>query len=419
MEANLLTYQKKDGAEIKISQNLEDGSFWISVPSLAQLLEKDVSWVRKKLREIESENTACDPSTKVKISSVREKFSSTGADGKTYWQVHYSVLFLATVRFLKVEPAWEEFFLWTNRHRLPAIPEIIRYHRENIDIQIRLSAKEKTVWLTQAQMAELFDSSVPNIVTHLRNIYDSGELDEGATVKKYLIVQQESGRMVHRSVSHYNLDAVLAVGYRVNSQRGIEFRIWATGVLSRYLQNGFALDRGYLLDHMELLLRMSSDINEIRHHDDVQDARIDSLMEQLEGETYERIFLAGKLYEPRVAIVSLLAKAKRHIAIIDSFFDLLALSLCENVNKSVAIDVYTDRLSRIKEAEVAAFNHEHAQVAIHRIKDIHDRFLIIDEKEFYLLGASLNGAGKQSFAIVEMKSEQVRSTLLALLNDPS
>ena len=412
MNHKTIFFTMKNGEAVEVERNEDDGSLWMSIASLSLLYEKDRSTLLRKIRK---EITLTAPQS----GSVCAKFAHTGDDGKTYQVDHFKVDFILETSLKSKADDLEDFRKWVLQNERPQISKIIRYHQDNVDLQVRLSAKEKTVWLTQAQMAELFDSSVPNIVTHLRNIYDSGELDEGATCKKYLIVQQESGRTVHRSVSHYNLDAILAVGYRVNSQRGIEFRIWATGVLSRYLQNGFALDHGYLLDHTELLLRMSSDINEIRHHDDVQDARIDSLMEQLEGETYERIFLAGKLYEPRVAIASLLAKAKHHIAIVDSFFDLLALSLCENVDKSVAIDVYTDRLSRIKEAEVDAFNHEHAQVAIHRIKDIHDRFLIIDEKEYYLLGASLNGAGKQSFAIVEMKSEQVRSTLLALLNDPS
>ncbi len=102
--------------------------------------------------------------------------------------------------------------------------------------------KDETIWLTQKAMAELFGCSVDNISLHLKNIYEDGELTTDATTEEFSTVQQEGLRMVNRKRSFYNLDAIISVGYRVNSRRATQFRIWATGVLKEYMIKGFAMD---------------------------------------------------------------------------------------------------------------------------------------------------------------------------------
>jgi len=120
--------------------------------------------------------------------------------------------------------------------------QLILYTSEDGQAQIQLRADRGTVWLTQLEMAELFNASKQNISLHLKNIFEDGELDPAATVKESLTVQTEGGREVRRSVTHYNLDAILAVGYRVRSPRGVQFRRWASTVLAEYLKKGFAMD---------------------------------------------------------------------------------------------------------------------------------------------------------------------------------
>lgn len=119
--------------------------------------------------------------------------------------------------------------------------ELILYTTDDGAADIQLRAIEGTVWLTQAQMAALFDTSVPNINQHIRGIREDGEAG-GATIKDFSIVRLEGGREVRRTVAHYNLDMILAVGYRVRSERGVQFRRWATTVLREYLVKGFAMD---------------------------------------------------------------------------------------------------------------------------------------------------------------------------------
>jgi hypothetical protein len=120
--------------------------------------------------------------------------------------------------------------------------EIVLYQTEDGQTRIACRFEGETLWLSQALIADLFQTTPQNITLHLRDIYAEGELNEEATCKSFLQVRQEGGRAVSRNVKHYNLDAILAVGYRVRSQRGIQFRQWATARLSEYLIKGFTLD---------------------------------------------------------------------------------------------------------------------------------------------------------------------------------
>ena len=120
--------------------------------------------------------------------------------------------------------------------------DFLIYREPDGDVKIRATIDGETIWLTQKAMSELFGVGVPAISKHLDNIYDDGELQSEATVSKMEIVQDEGGRKVKRMVDFYNLDAIISVGYRVNSAKATHFRIWATAVLKEYMQKGFVLD---------------------------------------------------------------------------------------------------------------------------------------------------------------------------------
>lgn len=120
--------------------------------------------------------------------------------------------------------------------------ELILYTAEDGSAAIQLRAEGETVWLTQAEIATLFDTTPQNITQHTKAIYTEGELTEGATCKEFLQVRREGGRAVNRTLKHYNLDVILAVGYRVRSPRGTQFRQWATTHLREYLVKGFVMD---------------------------------------------------------------------------------------------------------------------------------------------------------------------------------
>jgi len=120
--------------------------------------------------------------------------------------------------------------------------ELMLYQTEDGRTRIQVRLDSGTLWMSLHGMAELFQTSVPNISMHLKNIFTEGELHREATIKQYLTVQLEGTRQVQRAIDYYHLDAILAVGYRVRSQRGTQFRQWATGVLREYVTKGFAMD---------------------------------------------------------------------------------------------------------------------------------------------------------------------------------
>lgn len=120
--------------------------------------------------------------------------------------------------------------------------EIIIYQTEAGDTRIEVRLENETVWLSQNQMAILYQTTKQNISLHLKNIFKENELKEELTVKEYLTVQQEGERNIKRPIKYYNLDVIISVGYRVNSHRGTQFRIWATQRLKEYLVKGFTLD---------------------------------------------------------------------------------------------------------------------------------------------------------------------------------
>ena len=118
----------------------------------------------------------------------------------------------------------------------------LMYNAPDEDVSINAVVKDESVWLTQKGMADLFDCSADNVSLHLKNIYEDGELTEEATTEEFSVVQREGQRNVNRRMRFYNLDAIISVGYRVNSRRATHFRIWATKVLKEYMVKGFVLD---------------------------------------------------------------------------------------------------------------------------------------------------------------------------------
>jgi len=137
--------------------------------------------------------------------------------------------------------------------------EIVLYQTDAGGPALDVRLERESIWLTQAQMAELFGVNVPAIFKHIKNIYATGELESAATVSKMEIVRQEGSRKVRRAVDHYNLDMVISVGYRVNSLRGTQFRIWATNVLRQHLVQGYTVHERRLKE-LNQAVRLIADV---------------------------------------------------------------------------------------------------------------------------------------------------------------
>ena len=263
--------------------------------------------------------------------------------------------------------------------------EIILYQPdETIRLEVRL--EDETVWLTQAQMAELFNATKQNISLHIRNIYDEGDLEESATVKDYLTVRREGNRTVRRHVNCYNLDVIISVGYRVKSLRGTRFRQWANKILKEYLLNGYSINQRF----RNIEQRLATAEEKI-------DFFVRSSLPPIEG-----IFYDGQIFDAYSQIVSLIKQAKTSVVLIDNYIDETTLTMLSQRDVHVSAAIYTRPLSQQQQLAVQRHNQQYAPVTVNMCQHNHDRFLIIDNT-VYLLGASLKDAGKKLFAYIKMQ----------------
>ena len=273
--------------------------------------------------------------------------------------------------------------------------EIIIYQPdENLKLDVRV--EDESVWLTQSQIVELFDSSKANISEHLKNIFDSGELAKEATVRKFRTVRREGNRSVTRNIDFFNLDVIISVGYRVNTVRGIQFRQWANKVLKEYLLRGYAVNQRL----MQLEDRINRHFSEYDRHLSELDEKVDFFVRS-SIQPKEGIFFDGQIFDAYAFVAGLIRKAKKRIVVIDSYVDDSVLVQLSKRKAGVKVDIYDGKISQQLRQDVARHNAQYPGVTLHSYKKAHDRFLIIDE-EVYHIGHSLKDLGKKLFAFSKM-----------------
>ena len=251
--------------------------------------------------------------------------------------------------------------------------ELVRFVDGSFELEVNVSPEEDTVWLTQQQMVLLFQTSRSNIVEHIRNIYAEKELDESSTCRIIRQVRIEGNRRISRSLPHYNLDMIISVGFRVKSKRGITFRRWALGILRQYMLRGFAVDPSRVLVSRENYLDLVNVVN-----------RIDSTQTDLVGR------------------VERLEQTEREILLIDGYVDRRSLDMLSRKRKGVSVLLYTSSKGNgITGKELSDFNAQYPSLEVHVTDEFHDRFLILDRRRMYHIGASVKDAGRRTFEISE------------------
>ena len=267
--------------------------------------------------------------------------------------------------------------------------EIIYYQSDEISTHIAVRIEDETVWLTQQQMAELFQTSKQNVSLHINTIFKEEELQENSTVKEYLTVQKEGIRSVKRKVSFYNLDVIISVGYRVKSQRGTQFRIWANKILKEYLIKGYAIQ-----GRMDLLEKK---VNAMELKNNEFDFILKTNLPPSQG-----IFYDGQVFDAYVFISKIIKSAKKSIVLIDNYIDESVLLLLSKRETKVKVTIYTDKIDKQLQLDIDKYNEQYNPIAAVLYKKSHDRFLIIDQKTVYHIGASLKDLGKKWFAFSKL-----------------
>ena len=264
--------------------------------------------------------------------------------------------------------------------------EIVIYKEiDNADFQIEVRVEDDTIWLTQTQIVSLFDSSKANVSEHIKHIFLSKELEPDATVRKFRTVQLEGNRKVQRNIDHYNLDMIISIGYRVNSIRGTQFRIWANKVLKEYLLKGHAINHR--------LEKVEDDVFHIKEKVNSIEFQINANLPPNEG-----VFFNGQVFDAWQFVSKLIKAAHKNIILIDNYIDESVLMLLSKRNPGVKAIIYTSKITKQLEADMVKHNLQYPAIKVATFTHSHDRFLIIDEKTVYHIGASLKDLGKKWFA---------------------
>ena len=283
--------------------------------------------------------------------------------------------------------------------------QIVVYQPDGV-MRIEVQFDGDTVWLPQPRIAELFSCSLENVRLHLKNIYNSGELDKVSTSKESLEVRKEGTRNVTRKFVYYNLDAIISIGYRVNSIVGVRFRQWATEIIKeRMLAGAVQVAQFATIDK-----RLSS------HDRDIADLKEKvNFFVQTQIPPVQGIFYDGQLWDAYVFVEKLIGSAKKSILLIDNWVTLETLDMLAKKRKGVSVTVVTsEHLDRkgnphplISTADEAKFNSQYPTLAVKYSENFHDRFLILDEKELYLIGASLKDLGRKCFGFTKMDANEI------------
>ena len=276
--------------------------------------------------------------------------------------------------------------------------QIVLYQpNESVKLEVKVDAGHETVWLTQQQIADLFGTKRPAITKHLSNIYASGELDKNSTCS--ILEHMGNDSKQRYATTYYNLDAIISVGYRVNSINATAFRRWATNVLRDYLLQGYSVNRHLIALQENMDKRMT-------HIEDVQAKQQQQLDFFIRTSTppAEMVFFEGDFYTARVALENLVRTANHRVIIIDGYVSSLTLSVLDVRKPEVSATIYTvgvgQGMQRLMDEHDRLFPDNHIDIRKWR-NESHDRWLIIDDT-LYHCGHSLNANGGHKISAITL-----------------
>ena len=284
--------------------------------------------------------------------------------------------------------------------------ELVLYRLDELaeHVEVRIDEKRETIWLTQQQIADLFGTKRPAITKHLSTIFYSGELDEEVvcSILEHTTLHGALRQKTQKTrIKYYSLDAVLAVGYRVNSGRATQFRIWATRVLKDFLLKGYVINNrmNRMEDRMESI---GAQVNKL-------ELQLNTHLIPTQG-----VFFEGEVFDAYVLISKIICSAKKSIVLIDNYVDESVLVHLSKRKDKVAVTLLTKTLSKQLQLDVQKANAQYPPIQVKLFTQSHDRFLILDQTEIYHLGASLKDLGKKWFAFSKLDQRSVPNLLASL-----
>ena len=276
--------------------------------------------------------------------------------------------------------------------------EIVLYQpNDNIRLEVRL--QDETVWLTQQQMAELFNTTRNNITLHIGNIFKEGELEVNSVRKESLLTAADGKKY---RTKFYNLDVIISVGYRVKSQVGTRFRQWALAVLKDYLLRGYAVHQQVMaLQQINLRIDAQNDrIARIEGALDQQQQQLDFVVRANE-KPEELLIPTGCVWDAYMFVCDLIRSAEKRIILVDNFVDERVLTMLDKRNKGVLAEVHT-RYHEQTKLDFDKHNQQYEPISYVQLPHaVHDRYLIVDD-DVWLLGTSVKDMGRSLCTIIKV-----------------
>jgi hypothetical protein len=291
--------------------------------------------------------------------------------------------------------------------------DLVHFEGGGVSLDVNVSPQEDTVWLTQEQMAKLFGRTRSLISRHLQVLFSTGELDKDSICSK----NEHMGKngQIYPFIL-YNLDAIISVGYRINSKQGILFRRWATSVLKKYLLRGYAVSSTRTLISPENFAELQEKVSLLGEKVDGFDGRLQKVEGNLQDSSPVKIFYQGSLFDAYAFLSSLISKAKVSIILVDAYADETALSYFRSHRNGVTIDLYLSSKERLGDEAYRRFAAEYGTITFHQTAAFHDRYLFLDRSEAYAIGTSLNNAGRKTFGVYRIEDDGIIQGLLERLS---
>jgi len=263
------------------------------------------------------------------------------------------------------------------------------------ELELNVSINHETVWLNRNQISELFGRDVKTIGKHIGNVFSDGELEKFAVVANFATTATDGKTY---NVEYYNLDVIISVGYRVKSPKGVRFRQWATSVLKSYIQNGYAINSEKITH--QRFKELENDVSLLKS----QVANISKGLKNSTMQAKNGIFYDGQVYDAYAFVNDLLKSAKSEVVLIDNYIDDTVFTLFSKY-PNLKIKIYTQSISKQLDLDFQKYNAQYKNIKLLEFKKAHDRFLIMDKKEIYHIGASLKDLGKKWFAFSSFEIE--------------
>jgi len=265
---------------------------------------------------------------------------------------------------------------------------------ESGEIELKVSIKKDTLWASINDIAKVFNIDRSVVSRHIKNIFKDNELDEKVVCADFAQTTKHgslSSKTQTRDVKYYNLDIVLAVGYRTNSTKAIHFRRWATSVLKEYITNGYAINSDKITNDRFVSLEKKVAL---------LSSKLDSLESKKLNST-QGIFYDGQIFDAYNFVSDLLREADKKIILIDNYVDDITLTIFSKI-PNIKVTIYTSTIPKQLKLDLEKYNTQYNNITIKTFKNSHDRFIIIDDKKIYHVGASLKDLGKKWFAFSKM-----------------